>query len=248
MLRSERRRGFGKGFFSGKPVSDEFQSRFLLSFEIVLLSLIFSCVIGIGLGILSAMYRNSALDYVARVFAVLGASVPEFFLLTLLIVIPSIMWNYSPPVGGNVDPFEDPMRNLRLMLPAAAIIGIGGSAGLLRLTRTTMLEVLRSDYIRTAESKGIRERVVIIRHAMRNAGTPIATAVGTAFIAIFGGSVIAERILNINGLGLWFFEASVQRDLVVVQFLIVYTAFVVVIANLIVDLSYAWIDPRVKYS
>ena len=239
---------FGNTFTSNKSVRAEFLRAFPASFEIVFLSLAFSTIFGILFGVLSAMYRNSMVDYGVRIFAVLGTSIPEFFLLSLLIIIPSYLWNYSMPVGGYVPVYEDPWNNLRLFLPAGLIIGIGGSAGLMRLVRTTMLEVLRSDYVRTASAKGLRTRTVIVTHALKNAGTPIMTAVGTAFIAVFGGSVIAEKILSINGVGLFFFTSTFSRDLPVIQFLAVYTAAVVIIVNLLVDLSYAWIDPRVKYS
>ncbi len=238
---------FGRTYTSHKSVRDEFFRRFPASFEIVFLSLLFSTIFGISFGVLSAMYRNSILDYVVRIFAVLGTSIPEFFLLSLLIIIPSYLWRYSAPVGGYVPLYEDPWTNMRLFVPAALVIGIGGSAGLMRLVRTTMLEVLRSDYIRTARAKGLQQHTVVLTHAMKNAGTPILTAVGTAFIAVFGGSVIAEKILSIDGNGLFFFQSTLTRDLPVVQFLAVYTAAVVVLVNLIVDLSYAWVDPRVKY-
>jgi peptide/nickel transport system permease protein len=239
---------FGREYNSQKPIREEFVSRFPASFQIVALSLFFSAVFGISFGILSALYRNSGLDYGVRSFAVLGASIPEFFLLALMIIIPSYLWHYSMPVGGYVPLWEDPWHYIRLMMPAALIIGVGGSAGLMRLTRTTMLEVLRSDYVRTAHSKGLRQRTVILTHALRNAGTPIATALGTALIAVFGGSVIVEQVLSIRGLGAWFFQAAFIRDIPVVQFLAVYTAFVVVLVNLAVDLSYAYIDPRIRYS
>jgi peptide/nickel transport system permease protein len=239
---------FGKTFNSQKSVRDEFVRRFPASFELVLMAMTFSAFFGISFGILSAMYRNSLLDYAVRIFAVFGASIPEFFLLTLLIIVPSYFWSYSMPLGGYVPIYEDPANNLRLFLPAALILGIGGSSGLMRLTRTTMLEVLRSDYVRTARSKGLRQRTVILTHAMRNAGTPIMTALGTSFILVFSGSVIAEQILSIQGNGLFFFTSTLSRDLPVIQFLAVYTAAVVVIVNLLVDLSYAVVDPRVKYS
>jgi peptide/nickel transport system permease protein len=239
---------FGHSYNSQKPIIEEFQDRFPASFQIIALSLMFSAVFGITFGIFSALYRNSGLDYGVRSFAVLGSSIPEFFLLALMIIIPSYLWHYSMPVGGYVPFWEDPWHYIRLMLPAALIIGIGGSAGLMRLTRTTMLEVLRSDYVRTAHSKGLRQRTVVITHAFRNAGTPVATALGTALIAVFGGSIIVERILSINGLGVWFFQAAFIRDLPVVQFLTVYTALIVVLVNLAVDLSYAYIDPRIRYS
>lgn len=239
---------FGDEFYSQKPIKDEFIRRFPPSFQIVTMSLIIGTVVGIGAGIISAMFRNRAPDYVVRFGAVAASSVPEFFLLTLLIVVPAYLWQYSQPVGGYVPIYEDPWTNLRLMLPPAIILGVAGSAGLMRLTRTTMLEVLQSDYVRTARAKGLRQNTVIFSHALRNAGTPIITAVGTAFIAVFGGSIIVEQVLSIDGLGLWFFRSSIQRDLSVVQFLVVYTAAIVVLVNLAVDLSYGYIDPRVRYS
>lgn len=245
---NEFRSASSSGSSSGASICDQVVKRFPASFQIIFMGLIVSVVLGISFGTLSAMYRNSIFDYVVRFFAVLGASIPEFFLLTLLIIIPSYLWNYVMPVGGYVPIYEDPMRNLELMLPASIIIGIGGSAGLMRLTRTTMLEVLRSDYVRTAHAKGLRQRTVIVSHALRNAGTPIVTAIGTAFIGVFGGSVIVENVLSINGLGLYFFTAALIRDLPVVQFLTLYTAAIVVLSNLIVDLSYGFIDPRVRYS
>jgi len=235
------------GAQSGLPIWDQFKERFPESFQIIFLGLLVSVIVGVSFGIISAMFRNSPIDYFVRFFAVLASSIPEFFLLTLMIIIPLYLWNYSMPVGGFVPFREDPWHYIRLMGPAALIIGIAGSAGLMRLTRTTMLEVLRSDYVRTAHAKGLRQRTVILTHALRNAGTPIVTAAGTAFIAVFSGSIIVENVLSIQGLGSWFFTSSLTRDLPVVQFLTVYTAFVVVLVNLAVDLSYGFIDPRVRY-
>jgi peptide/nickel transport system permease protein len=239
---------FGRDYYSDQPVRDQFIRRFTPTFQLLIMSLLIATVVGVGFGIISAIWRNSPIDYFVRVFAVLASSIPEFFLLTLLIVVPATLWSYSQPVGGYVSILDDPVRNLRLIGPAAIIIGIGGSAGLMRLTRTTMLEVLRSDYVRTARAKGLRGTGVVLQHALRNALTPIVTTVGTAFVAIFSGSIIAERILSIRGLGEWFFQSAGFRDLVVMQFLTVYTAAVVVLVNLIVDLSYGFIDPRVRYS
>jgi peptide/nickel transport system permease protein len=238
---------FGDEFYSQKPIRDEFIRRFPPSFQIIFMSLAIGAVVGISFGIISAIYRNRWPDYVVRFGAVASSSVPEFFLLTLLVVIPAYLWSYSAPVGGYTPIYEDPWTNLRLMLPPAIIVGVSGSAGLMRLTRTTMLEVLRSDYVRTARAKGLRGHTVVLSHALRNAGTPIITALGTAFLAVFGGSIIVERVLSIDGLGFWFFNAAGSRDLTVIQFLAVYTAFLVVIVNLVVDLSYAFIDPRVRY-
>ncbi|MBF6599645.1 MAG: ABC transporter permease [Dehalococcoidia bacterium] len=239
---------FGVTYQSQAPVRQEFARRFPASFELILLALIIGSVFGISFGILSALYRNSVLDYVVRVFAVFGASVPEFFLLTLLIILPSYLFNYAPPIGGYHSLLREPMLNLRQFGPPALILGIGGSAALMRLVRTTMLEVLRADYIRTAQAKGLSRPTIVLTHAFRNAATPIVTALGTAFLAVFGGSVIAETIMSIQGVGAFFFISTLSRDLPVIQFLAVYTAVVVVLANLIIDLSYALIDRRVRYS
>jgi peptide/nickel transport system permease protein len=229
-------------------VRHEFVRRFPASFELISLSLVISAVFGIGFGILSALYRNSVLDYIVRVFAVFGASIPDFFLLTLLIIIPSYVFNYAAPIGGYHSLFHQPMLNLRQFGPPALVLGIGGSAALMRLVRTTMLEVLRADYIRTAQAKGLSQWTIVLTHAFRNAATPIVTALGSAFIAVFGGSVIAETIMSIDGVGAFFFSSTLSRDLPVIQFLAVYTAAVVIIVNLVIDLSYAVIDRRVRYS
>jgi peptide/nickel transport system permease protein len=239
---------FGVTYRSQQPVRDVFARAFPASFELVTLALLISVVFGISFGILSAVYRNSFIDYIVRVFAVFGASIPEFFLLTLLIIIPSYLFNYAAPIGGYHSFFEDPWLNIRQFLPPALVLGIGGSAALMRLVRTTMLEVLRADYIRTAHAKGLGRPSVILTHAFRNAATPIVTAVGSAFVAVFGGSVIAETIMSIQGVGYFFFSSTLARDLPVVQFLAVYTAAIVVLVNLAVDLSYAVIDRRVRYS
>ena len=144
----------GKTFYSEQPILDQFKDKFPKSFQLVLMSFFVSVVVGVGIGILSAVFRNGAIDYVARLFAVASSSIPEFFLLALLIISPTYLWNYSQPVGGYVAIYDDPWTNLRLMGPPAIIVGVASSAGLLRLTRTTMLEVLRADYVRTARAKG----------------------------------------------------------------------------------------------
>ncbi len=237
----------GETYFGRRDIGAEILRRFPASAELVLLSLLVSLVIGVSFGVISAVMRNSSLDYVVRFFAVLGQSVPDFFLLILLIIIPSMLWNYAAPIGGYVAPWEDPLRNLRIYVPPSLILGIGGAAGIMRLQRTTMLEVLGSDYVRTARAKGLGAWNVIIGHAFRNTLTPLVTVVGSSFTFIFAGSVIAERVMSIDGLGVFFLDSAIQRDFPVVQFLVLYTATVVIVVNLIVDLSYAFIDPRVRY-
>ncbi len=237
----------GETYFGRRDIGEEILRRFPASAELVLLSLIVSLIVGVSFGVLSAVMRNSSLDYVVHFFAVFGQSVPDFFLLILLIIIPSIIWNYAAPIGGYVAPWVDPWRNIRIYLPPSLILGIGGAAGIMRLQRTTMLEVLGSDYVRTARAKGLGGWTVIIGHAFRNTLAPLVTVVGTSFTLIFAGSVIAERVMSIDGLGVFFLDSAIQRDFPVVQFLVLYTATVVIVVNLIVDLSYAIIDPRVRY-
>jgi len=238
----------GDTFRSGQPVWPEIQRRWPVNLEILVLSVGFSTIFGVAFGVITAVKQNSITDYIFRVFAVFGQSIPDFFLLILLIVLPSIWWNYSPPVGGHVSFFEDPWNNLRLYLPPTIILGIGGAAGMMRLTRSTLLEVFRQDYMRTARAKGLAGREVTVQHGLRNALIPIVTLFGGQVTALFFGSLILEQIFSINGLGQFFLISAVTSDFPVVQFLVLYTAIVVCTMNLLIDLSYAVIDPRVKYS
>jgi peptide/nickel transport system permease protein len=238
----------GRTFRGKQPVWDQIRQRLPVSFEIVFLSIIFSTFFGVTFGIISAVKQDSWVDYFFRVLAVFGQSIPEFFLLILLIVLPSIWWNYSPPVGGHISFFEDPWENVRLYVPPTLLLGVGGAAGMMRLTRSTLLEVFRQDYIRTARAKGLGGRPVVLTHAMRNALIPIVTLTGAHVTALFFGALIFEQIFSINGIGQFLFASVQARDFPVVQFLVLYTAFVVITIHLVVDLSYAFIDPRVKYA
>lgn len=237
----------GTSLYGGQNVLDEVALRLPVSFEIMIMTLLFSGTLGITFGILSAVMRNSPLDYGVRLFAVFGQSIPDFFLLTLLIVIPSMLWRYAPPAGGYVAFFDDPWTNLRMFVPPTLILSIGGAMVLMRLVRSTMLEVLRSDYVRTAQAKGLHPRVVILRHAFRNTLAPVLTVLTFTIATAFSGSIILERVMGIQGLGNFFFQAVYVRDLPVVQFTVLYTALIVVLLNLLQDLSYAFIDPRVRY-
>ena len=237
----------GTTYYGGKPVLDEVVRRLPISFEIMALTLLFGGTIGITFGILSAVMRNTPLDYAVRTLAVFGQSIPDFFLLVLLIVIPSILWNYASPVGGYVAPWEDFWANFRMFVPPTLVLSVGGAAGLMRLVRSIMLEVLRSDYVRTASAKGLHPRTVILRHAFRNTLAPIITILTFTLATAFGGSVILERVMSIDGLGNFFFQSVIARDLPVVQFTVLYTALIVVFINLLQDLSYAYVDPRVRF-
>lgn len=237
----------GHSFYGGQNVMDEVQRRLPISFEVMFLTLLFSGIIGVSLGIMSAVMRNTPLDYAARTVAVFGQSIPDFFLLTLLLVIPSIIWRYAPPAGGYVSFFHDPWTNLRMFVPPTLVLSVGHAVGLMRLVRGSMLEVLRSDYVRTATAKGLHPRTVVVRHAFRNTLPPVLTILSFTIATAFSGSVILEQVMGIDGLGRYFFQSVLIRDLPVVQFTVMYTALIVVMLNLLQDISYAYLDPRVRY-
>jgi peptide/nickel transport system permease protein len=238
----------GETFRSNQPVWQEIKRRLPVNIEILVLSVVFSTLFGVAFGVITAVRQNSVVDYGFRVFAVFGQSIPDFFLLILLIVLPSIWWNYSPPVGGHISFFEDPWENLRLYIPPTLLLGVGGAAAMMRLTRSTLLEVFRQDYMRTARAKGLAGRHVVLDHGLRNSLIPIVTLIGGHVTALFFGSLILEQIFSINGLGQFFLVSSITADFPVIQFLVLYTALLVMLMNLAVDLSYALIDPRVKYT
>lgn len=238
---------FGKTFRGQQPVAQEIVKRLPVTFEIMGLAMFFTTVMGVTFGVLSAVKQNTFTDYALRVFAVLGQAIPDFFLLVLLIVLPSLWWNYSPPVGGHVSIFEDPWTNLRLYVPPAFVVALSSSAVMMRVTRSSMLEVLRQDYVRTARAKGLSEGVVILSHSLRNALVPIVTIIGSYLIALFFGSVIIELVFSINGVGQFLLTSALAYDFPVLQFLVLYTALIIMVINLAIDLSYALLDPRVKY-
>jgi peptide/nickel transport system permease protein len=239
---------FGKTFRGGQPVGAEVARRLPITLEILGLSTLFVSVLGVTLGVVTASHQNSAVDHIIRLGSVLGQSIPNFFLLVLLIVLPSIWWNYVPPVGGHISIFDHPFENLRLYLPPTLILAVGGSSRLMRLARSTMLEVLRQDYMRTAQAKGLSRRAMIWGHALRNSLIPIVTFIGSEITVLFFGALILEQVFSINGIGQFFYTSVISSDFPVVQFLVLYTALIVVCLNLLVDLSYAMIDPKVRYN
>ncbi len=238
----------GETYRSRQPVWDEIVRRFPVNFQILILSIFFSTLFGVTFGVITAVKQNTLTDYVFRFLAVFGQSIPDFFLLILLIVLPSIWWNYSPPVGGHIPITRDPIENLRLYLPPTLLLGIGGAAAMMRLTRSSLLEVFRQDYMRTARAKGLPGHAVVLQHGLRNTLIPIITLIGGQVTALFFGSLILEQVFSINGLGQFFLVSSVTGDFPVIQTLVLYTAVVVMGMNLLVDISYALIDPRVKYT
>jgi peptide/nickel transport system permease protein len=238
----------GESAISGTPVTSEVTSRLPVTGELLIITMLVTVAIGIPAGIVSALYRNSLTDYVVRVAATIGLSVPIFWVGTLVILLPSQWWGYSPPLGRTVGFFDDPWGNLRQFVPPAVILGTAAASGIMRLTRSALLEVLRQDYVRTARSKGLRERIVIWRHALRNSLIPVVTVLGLQVAALLAGAIIIEQIFTLRGLGNYFFQSIVIKDFAVVQTIVLYIGTVVVLSNLFVDIMYAWLDPRIRYA
>jgi peptide/nickel transport system permease protein len=238
----------GIGALNQKPVLDTMKQRLPVTLELLVITLVFTVAIGIPFGIISALYRNSLADYTVRLTAVLGLAVPTFWVATLVIFIPSQLWGYSPPLGHAVSFFSDPSANLRQFVPPAAVLALGSAAGIMRLTRSSLLEVMRADYIRTARSKGLRDSLVVSRHALKNSMIPVVTVLGLQISGLLGGEVIIEVIFALPGLGRLEYEALLGRDYQIVQSLTLYIGAAVILMNLLVDLSYAWLDPRIRYS
>ena len=238
----------GVSTFNDQPVVDALKQRLPVTLELLILTVLVTVAIGIPFGIISAIYRNSPLDFGVRLSAVLGLAVPNFWLATLVLYIPLELWGYAPPLGRTVDFFDSPVDNLRQYGPPAFVLGLASAAGIMRLTRSSLLEVLRTDYIRTARSKGLREPLVIGRHALKNSLIPVVTVIGLQISGLLGGTVIIERIFALPGLGQYVLASLIVKDFPVVQTMTLYAGVIVVLMNLLVDISYAWLDPRIRYS
>ncbi len=240
------RGNFGESLFTGQPVRDEVLQRLPITFQIALMAQILSLIIGIPIGIISAVKQNSWLDLVLRFWSIFFLAAPSFWLGLLVILVAALQFNWLPPVGYH--PFwENPMANITQLIWPAVILAHGGLATTARMTRSTMLEVLREDYIRTARAKGLREQVVIVRHALKNALIPVVTLSGLSFASLMGGTVILEQIFAIPGMGLLFINAINFRDYTIVQGVVLVFAVIFMLVNLIVDLTYGWLDPRISY-
>jgi len=237
----------GRSVLSRAPVWPEFKSRFPISLQLMVMTVILTVSLGIPFGIISARRRNSIPDYAVRLFAITALSVPAFWVATLVLMIPSQLWGYAPPLNRQISLFDDPWGNLRQFGPASVVLALGPVAVMMRLTRSSLLEVLRADYVRTAFAKGLRNRVVVYRHALRNSLIPVVTVLGLQTAGLLGGAVIIEQIFGLRGLGQYIFNAISKKDYTVAQTLVMYTATIVVLLNLLVDLLYAVLDPRIRY-
>lgn len=236
----------GKSMYTRQPVMDELKRRIPITLELAILAIVASSVISLPIGIVSAIRQDTPLDYGGRLFSIMGLAIPSFWLGTLAITLPAIWWNWVPPLRYK-DLWDDPAYNLRQMIVPAAILGLAFSAIQMRLIRSSMLEVLRQDYIRTAWAKGLRERVILVRHALRNAMIPVITVIGIQLAALLGGTVIMEQIFVIPGLGRSTFLSVFNRDYPQLQANVMFLATVYVMMNLLVDLAYGLLDPRIRY-
>jgi len=241
---------FGESLKEGAlPVSTELERRLPITLELLLMTLFFSLLLGIPPGVLSAIRPNTPGDWVSRILSVFWLSIPSFYLGILIITFASIWFGWTPPQFGisYVSFIDDPLTNLEEFVLPSLVLALGTSAVIMRLTRSAMLEVMRNDYIRTAWSKGLRERTVVWRHALKNAMIPVVTVVGLQIGALIGGAVLIESVFNLNGVGKYTLESIVYRDFFVVQSLVLMFAAVYVTVNLLVDIAYAWLDPRIHY-
>jgi peptide/nickel transport system permease protein len=235
----------GKSLWHGTPVWNELKARLPVSFELGLLAMIFGLVFAIPIGVYSAVRQDTGADYVTRSISILMLSVPSFWVGTIVVVFPSIWWGWSPPMEF-VAFRDDPIKNVKQLLLPALVLGMALSAVTMRLTRTMMLEVLRQDYIRTAWAKGLDERLIVVRHALRNALIPVVTLIGLQAPLLIGGAVIIEQIFTIPGMGMMLVDAVSQRDYPVITGLFLVVGVGVMLINLLVDLSYGILDPRVR--
>jgi peptide/nickel transport system permease protein len=221
-------------------------ARLPVTFELGLMALVVALAVAIPIGAYSAMRQDTAGDYLGRSFSILMLAVPSFWMGTMVMVFPSVWWGWSPEV--KFVPFrQDPLHNLSQMILPAIILGTSLSAVTMRLTRTMMLEVLRQDYIRTAWAKGLTEKLVVARHALRNALIPVVTLIGLQAPLLIGGAVIMEQIFVIPGMGLLLLEAVNQRDYPIITGVFLIVGVAVMMINLLVDLSYGMLDPKVRY-
>jgi peptide/nickel transport system permease protein len=229
------------------PIADELKTRLPVTFELGIFGLIIGLMIAIPLGVYSAVRQDSAFDFIGRSLAIAMLAIPGFWLATLAITLPSIWFHWTPPL--RYTSFQkDPWTNLRQMFLPAIILGIGLSGGVMRLTRAQMLEVLRQDFIRTARSKGLRDRAVIVRHALRNALIPVVTLIGLQMTVLISGAVVLESVFVIPGMGRYLLDALNYRDYPAIQAVVLIFAAVIIFVNLAVDLLYAWLDPRIRYT
>ena len=236
----------GVSLFTGRPVIDQLTRAIPISIELIIFSQILSIGVSIPIGVISAIRQDTWLDYLLRTTSIAMLAAPSFWIATMVIVLGAYWFLWAPPIGYM--PFwEDPVTNLKQLFLPSAIIGLAGSATKMRMTRSTVLEVLRQDYIRTARAKGLSERVTIVRHVLKNALIPVITIWGASIAGLVNGSIIIENIFGLPGVGRSMITAINNSDMTQLQINVLFYASVIMVINLIVDISYTWFDPRVRF-
>ena len=237
---------FGRSMWTGAPISEEIRLRFMLSLELAILATIVAVLLAIPLGVIAALKQDTWVDYAVRIFSLAGIATPSFWLGIVLILGLLIIFRWLPPMVYT-PPWVSLSQNLAQLIWPALAVGYRYSAVATRMTRSAMLEVLREDYIRTARAKGMVEQLVLTRHALKNAMLPVLTVIGIEFAFLMGGLVVTEQVFNLNGLGLLFVQAVAHRDYTLTQALVLLVAAIFIVVNFVMDLMYAWIDPRIRY-
>ena len=236
----------GRSMWTGSPITEEIKLRFALSLQLALMATLVATVLAIPLGIVAALRQDTWIDYAVRVFSIAGLAMPSFWLGIVLILGLLVVFKWLPPMVYT--PFwVDPWQNLAQLVWPALAVGYRYSAVATRMTRSAMLEVLREDYIRTARAKGLWTKLILTRHALKNAMLPVLTVIALEFAFLLGGLVVTEQVFNLNGLGLLFVQAIAHRDYTLTQALVLLVAATFIIVNFLVDLTFAWIDPRIRY-
>ena len=237
----------GRSFRYQKPVAQVLKERWMPSFQLMLMAATGGFFIGVPLGVYSAYKQDTKMDHGLRMMAITGITLPVFVVAALILIFLVGVFGWMPEVGY-VHFIEDPVRNMKKMIWPALVLIIAASAPYMRLVRSEMLEVIREDYIRTARSKGLRERIVIFRHALRNALLPVITITGLSVAGLISGTVITESVFEVPGLGRTVREAASSRDYAMLQSMVIAIGAMVMVINLLTDIAYGWIDPRIRYS
>ena len=237
---------FGVSMWTGRPVLYEISIRFQLSLQLAIMAAFLAVILAIPLGTVAALKQDTWVDYVIRVFSISGLATPSFWLGIIVILGLLILFGWLPPM--EFTPFwENPSANMAQLIWPKLAIGYRYSAMIMRMTRSSVLEVLREDYIRTARAKGLRERLILIRHALKNALLPVISVIGLELAFLIGGMVVTEQVFNLNGLGRLLVQSIEQRDYTMTQSLVLLTAIFFILMNFVTDLVFAWLDPRVRY-
>jgi len=238
---------FGESLWNKRSVNRELARTIPITLELTVLATIIGLLIAVPLGIISAAMQGTTVDYFARFFGVFGLSIPSYVLGSLAITYLAVWFRWTPPAGG-VSFLSHPVRNMQQFLIPSAILGASFSAAVVRMTRSSVLGAMHEDYVRTAWAKGLRTRLVLLRHVLRNALIPVTTLIGAQVGYLLGGTVIVETIFTLSGVGSLAFDAIINRDYFILQAITLLAAAIFTLVNLLVDLSYAWLDPRIRYS